>query len=48
MRHTTQLLLHNPQALQVEFHVNEGRLILWWSPKAGSRTTMGEVATSGE
>lgn len=36
MAHPTQILLHNPQALRVEFRLDDQRLILWWSPLAGS------------
>jgi hypothetical protein len=33
--HPTQIFLHNPEALRAEFRIDDGRLILWWSPKAG-------------
>jgi len=33
--HPTQIFLHNPQALRVEYRLDDGRLILWWSPLAG-------------
>jgi hypothetical protein len=36
MRHPTQIFLSNPQALRVEFEIDRARLILWWSPKAGT------------
>ncbi len=36
MGHPTQILLHNPQALRVEYRLDDQRLILWWSPLAGS------------
>ncbi|TVR50144.1 MAG: hypothetical protein EA425_10530 [Puniceicoccaceae bacterium] len=35
MEHPTQIFLHNPKALRVEFRLDDGRLILWWSPGAG-------------
>jgi len=35
MPHPTQIFLHNPQALRVEFRLDDQRLELWWSPKAG-------------
>jgi hypothetical protein len=35
MTHPTQILLHNPQALRVEYRLDDQRLILWWSPLAG-------------
>ena len=34
-RHPTQILLQNPQALRVEYRLDDQRLILWWSPLAG-------------
>ncbi len=34
-RHPTQILLHNPKALRIEFLIDSGELILWWSPEAG-------------
>lgn len=34
-QHPTQILLHNPQALRVEYRLDDQRLILWWSPLAG-------------
>lgn len=34
--HPTQILLHTPSALRIEFLVNTGELILWWSPRAGT------------
>ncbi len=33
--HPTQILMHNPLALRLEFRIDDGALILWWSPKAG-------------
>ena len=33
--HPTQIFLHNPQALRVEYHLDDQRLVLWWSPLAG-------------
>ena len=33
--HPTQILLHNPLGLRIEYLLDEQRLILWWSPKAG-------------
>lgn len=36
MQHPTQILLHNPQALRVEYRLDDQRLILWWSPLAGT------------
>lgn len=33
--HPTQILLQNPQALRVEYRIDDQRLILWWSPLAG-------------
>ncbi|MFW5844721.1 MAG: hypothetical protein ACOCXJ_00680, partial [Planctomycetota bacterium] len=33
--HVTQILMHNPQALRVEFRLDDQRLLLWWSPRAG-------------
>ena len=35
MTHPTQIFLHNPKALRVEFLFDESRLLLWWSPLAG-------------
>lgn len=33
--HPTLVLLHNPQALRIEYCVDDSRLSLWWSPLAG-------------
>ncbi len=33
--HPTQIFLHNPKALRVEYRLDDQQLILWWSPKAG-------------
>lgn len=38
MNHPTQIFLSNPQALRVEYLLDESRLILWWSPLAGRST----------
>ncbi len=35
MTHPTQIFLHNPCALRAEFRLDDQRLELWWSPKAG-------------
>lgn len=35
MAHPTQIFLHNPQALRVEYRLDDQQLILWWSPRAG-------------
>lgn len=35
MPHPTQVFLHSPRALRVEYLLDEERLILWWSPLAG-------------
>ncbi len=34
--HPTHIFLHNPKALRIEYLVDEARLILWWSPRAGA------------
>lgn len=34
----TQIFLSNPQALRLEYRIDEARLILWWSPRAGVST----------
>jgi hypothetical protein len=34
--HATQVFLHNPQALRIELRLDDARLLLWWSPGAGS------------
>ncbi|MBC8038917.1 MAG: hypothetical protein H7Y06_00055, partial [Opitutaceae bacterium] len=36
--HPTQIFLSNPQALRVEYRLDDQRLILWWSPLAGCST----------
>jgi hypothetical protein len=36
--HPTQVFFSNPNALRVEYRVDDGRLILWWSPLAGQST----------
>lgn len=36
--HPTQVFLSNPQALRVEYRLDDRRLILWWSPRAGCST----------
>jgi hypothetical protein len=36
--HPTQIFLSNPTALRVEYRLDDSRLILWWSPKAGQST----------
>jgi hypothetical protein len=33
--HPTQIFLHNASALRAEFRLDDARLLLWWSPKAG-------------
>jgi hypothetical protein len=33
--HPTQIFLHNSAALRAEFRLDDARLILWWSPRAG-------------
>ena len=33
--HPTQIFLTNPTALRVEYRLDDSRLILWWSPRAG-------------
>ncbi len=33
--HPTQVFLHNPCALRVEYRLDDQRLTLWWSPGAG-------------
>ena len=33
--HPTQIFMSNPQALRVEYRVDDERLELWWSPLAG-------------
>lgn len=38
MEHPTQIFLSNPQALRVEYRLDDARLILWWSPNAGRST----------
>jgi hypothetical protein len=35
MIHPTQIFLSNPQALRVEYRLDDQRLELWWSPLAG-------------
>jgi len=35
MTHPTQIFLSNPQALRVEYRLDDTRLLLWWSPLAG-------------
>lgn len=35
MTHPTQIFLSNPQALRVEYRLDDSRLQLWWSPLAG-------------
>lgn len=34
--HPTQIFLHHPSALRVELRLDDSKLLLWWSPKAGS------------
>lgn len=34
--HATQVFLHNPKALRTELRLDDARLLLWWSPGAGS------------
>ncbi len=36
--HPTQIFLANPQALRVEYRLDNERLELWWSPLAGQST----------
>ncbi|MGF1451898.1 MAG: hypothetical protein ACFB21_07490 [Opitutales bacterium] len=36
--HPTQIFLSNPQALRAEFRLDDQRLEVWWSPKAGTST----------
>lgn len=36
MQHPTQIFLHNPKALRVEYRLDDQRLMLWWSPLAGT------------
>jgi len=36
--HPTQIFLSNPQALRVEYRLDDQRLEIWWSPKAGKST----------
>ena len=36
--HPTQVFLSNPQALRVEYRLDDQRLELWWSPLAGKST----------
>lgn len=38
MTHPTQIFLSNPQALRVEYRLDDSRLQLWWSPLAGKST----------
>ncbi len=38
MTHPTQIFLSNPQALRVEYRLDDSRLLLWWSPLAGKST----------
>jgi len=38
MPHPTQIFLSNPQALRLEYRLDEARLELWWSPLAGRST----------
>ena len=38
MTHPTQIFLSNPQALRVEYRLDDQRLELWWSPRAGIST----------
>lgn len=38
MPHPTQIFLSNPQALRVEYRLDDARLELWWSPLAGKST----------
>lgn len=38
MTHPTQVFLSNPQALRVEYRLDDTRLDLWWSPLAGHST----------
>jgi len=38
MTHPTQIFLSNPQALRVEYRLDDARLLLWWSPLAGKST----------
>ena len=33
--HPTQIFLHNASALRVEYRLDDQRLLLWWSPRAG-------------
>ncbi|NBD37430.1 MAG: hypothetical protein GVY10_02545, partial [Verrucomicrobia bacterium] len=33
--HPTQIFLSNPHALRVEFRLDDQRLDIWWSPRAG-------------
>jgi hypothetical protein len=38
MQHPTQIFMSNPKALRVEYRLDDQRLILWWSPRAGRST----------
>jgi hypothetical protein len=38
MTHPTQVFLSNPQALRVEYRLDDRHLELWWSPRAGRST----------
>jgi len=38
MAHPTQIFLANPQALRIEYRLDDQQLELWWSPKAGEST----------
>ncbi len=38
MTHPTQIFLSNPKALRVEYRLDDQRLELWWSPRAGRST----------
>jgi len=33
--HPTQIFMHNAKALRVEYLLDQQRLLLWWSPRAG-------------
>ncbi|MCC5841044.1 MAG: hypothetical protein JJT96_13085 [Opitutales bacterium] len=36
--HPTQIFMHNPQGLRVEYLLDDEQLLLWWSPLAGQST----------
>ena len=38
MTHPTQIFMHNPQGLRVEYRLDDERLSLWWSPLTGKST----------